>query len=540
MQPIIFDSAAQLAIQRGVNQIVDAIRPTLGPCPRFVAVSSSLPGRMPELLDNGGVIARRIIELPDPDENMGAMLIRSFLWRLYATSGDGTTTAAVIFQTVLNEGLRHLASGGDPMRLRGYLDEGAQLILNELTRRTVPAQGRLLLAQIAESICYDPPLATLLGEIFDVIGEFGRLEIRSGSGRDLEREYVEGMYWSGGVLSRHFLTDQSDQERSLARLEDAAVLISDLTIDDPAQLIPVLQTAFQAGVRSLVIVARSLSDRALSLLLANYKPGVFRAIAVQTPGENSIDQAEAMEDLAMLTGGQPFFSAAGMMLNSVQPVHLGFMRQVWADRSFFGLKAGKGNPRELRTHIGGLRTRARNATAQEERRRLQIRIGKLLGGSATLWIGGANQNEITARKTVAERSAESLRGALMEGLLPGSGAALFSLKSVLDAKLAQSADLDERAAYRILMRAVEAPMRTIIVNAGYEAAPIMAEIERIGQCAGFDARIGQTVDVGQAGIWDVAAVQKSAVQGAITQAALALTINALVHTRHPVQALMNP
>lgn len=540
MQPIIFDSAAQLAIQRGVNQIVDAIRPTLGPCPRFVAVSSSLPGRMPELLDNGGVIARRIIELPDPDENMGAMLIRSFLWRLYATSGDGTTTAAVIFQTVLNEGLRHLASGGDPMRLRGYLDEGAQLILNELTRRTVPAQGRLLLAQIAESICYDPPLATLLGEIFDVIGEFGRLEIRSGSGRDLEREYVEGMYWSGGVLSRHFLTDQSDQERSLAHLEDAAVLISDLTIDDPAQLIPVLQTAFQAGVRSLVIVARSLSDRALSLLLANYKPGVFRAIAVQTPGENSIDQAEAMEDLAMLTGGQPFFSAAGMMLNSVQPVHLGFMRQVWADRSFFGLTAGKGNPRELRTHIGGLRTRARNATAQEERRRLQIRIGKLLGGSATLWIGGANQNEITARKTVAERSAESLRGALMEGLLPGSGAALFSLKSVLDAKLAQSADLDERAAYRILMRAVEAPMRTIIVNAGYEAAPIMAEIERIGQCAGFDARIGQTVDVGQAGIWDVAAVQKSAVQGAITQAALALTINALVHTRHPVQALMNP
>jgi len=495
---------------------------------------------MPELLDNGGVIARRIIELPDPDENMGAMLIRSFLWRLYATSGDGTTTAAVIFQTVLNEGLRHLASGGDPMRLRGYLDEGAQLILNELTRRTVPAQGRLLLAQIAESICYDPPLATLLGEIFDVIGEFGRLEIRSGSGRDLEREYVEGMYWSGGVLSRHFLTDQSDQERSLAHLEDAAVLISDLTIDDPAQLIPVLQTAFQAGVRSLVIVARSLSDRALSLLLANYKPGVFRAIAVQTPGENSIDQAEAMEDLAMLTGGQPFFSAAGMMLNSVQPVHLGFMRQVWADRSFFGLTAGKGNPRELRTHIGGLRTRARNATAQEERRRLQIRIGKLLGGSATLWIGGANQNEITARKTVAERSAESLRGALMEGLLPGSGAALFSLKSVLDAKLAQSADLDERAAYRILMRAVEAPMRTIIVNAGYEAAPIMAEIERIGQCAGFDARIGQTVDVGQAGIWDVAAVQKSAVQGAITQAALALTINALVHTRHPVQALMNP
>jgi len=131
MQPIIFDSAAQLAIQRGVNQIVDAIRPTLGPCPRFVAVSSSLPGRMPELLDNGGVIARRIIELPDPDENMGAMLIRSFLWRLYATSGDGTTTAAVIFQTVLNEGLRHLASGGDPMRLRGCLDEGAQLILNE-------------------------------------------------------------------------------------------------------------------------------------------------------------------------------------------------------------------------------------------------------------------------------------------------------------------------------------------------------------------------------------------------------------------------
>ena len=523
---VVFQPATYQGIQRGINQMVEAIRPTLGPRPRIVAIDRILDDRMPELLDDGGTIAKRIIQLPDRDEDMGAMLVRDFLCRLQDQVGDGTATAAVLFQSVYNESVRYLASGGNAMRLRSYLEKGMRAILDHLTSMTVHLAGKEKLAQIAQAICHDPPLARLLGEIFDIIGEHGRVEIRPGRGRELEREYVEGMYWERGLVSREMITDHS-QFRT--EMENAAILISDLEIEEPRQLMPVIALAIEANIRSLLIVASKLSEGVIALLLANNDPEKLQAIAVKTPGWGKDEQAWALEDLAVLTGGRPFINVAGDTLSQVRVEDFGHARRVWADRRNFGIVGGRGNPRALRQHLATLRASFERTDGPVLRENLRARIGKLMGGSATLWVGGATELEITARQELAKRTAAAMRGAMMEGVLPGGGVSLLVCRRVLQRMLDQSTDLDERAAYRILIRAVAEPIRTIIANAGYDASEIMAEIKLARSGYGFDVTSGQVVDMMEAGIWDAAIVQKSAVYGAITTAALALTIDVLVH-----------
>jgi len=532
---VVFQPAAYRGLQRGINRIADVLRPTLGPLPRTVVVEQLPKERTPELLDDGGVIARRIIELPDRDEDVGAMFLRHVLWRLHEKVGDGTATAAVLFQSVYNQGVHYIVSGGNAMALRHYLEKGMEVVLDELTGMAVHLEGKEKLAQIAETICHDPPLAQMLGEIFDIIGEYGQLEVRSGRSRELEREYVEGMYWKGGVFSHQMITDHT---KLRAEMENAAILISDLEIEDPRQLVLVIEAVRQAEIRSLLIIAGKLSDSAIALLLtASRDPAKFQAIAVQTPGMTSGDQAASLEDLAVLTGGYLLAKAAGYTLSGVKVQHLGRARRVWADRTYFGIIGGKGDPRALRKHIVNLRAAFRQADDPEVRKKLQERIGKLMGGSATLWVGGATELEINARKELAQRTAEALRGAITDGVVPGGGATLLACRPALQEMLDQSEDPDERAAYRILLRALEEPIRAILTNAGYDASEVMAELKRAGAGQGFDVRSGQIVDMAKAGIFDAASVQKAAVHSAVASAALALTIEVLVHRKIPRESL---
>jgi len=379
-------------------------------------------------------------------------------------------------------------------------------------------------------VCYDPSLAKVLGEILDIIGEYGWLEIRPGRGRELEREYVEGIYWEGGVLSRQMLADQPALRMEM---ENAAILISDLEVEDPRQLLPAMTAALQAGIRSLLIVAGRLSDSAIGLLQANRDPAKLQAIAVKAPALRADERATALEDLAVLTGGHPFLKAVGDTLSRVNPTDLGRARRVWADRFHFGVVGAQGDPRRLREQIVTLRRALEQAKDTDARRGLQQRIGKLMGGSAILWVGGATESEIDMRKELAQRTADALRGAVMEGVLPGGGASLLACCPQLRQMLDQSTDPDERTAYRMLLRAMEEPARTIIANAGYDASELMAEIRRAGPGYGFDVVSGQVVDVQQVGILDVATVQKAAVRSAISGAALALTVDILVRYKKP-------
>jgi chaperonin GroEL len=387
----------------------------------------------------------------------------------------------------------------------------------------------------------------MLGEVLDIVGEYGWLDIRSGQGQDLEREYVEGAYWDGGVLSRQMLAGQPNLK---VEMENAAILISDLEVEDPGQLVPVMNTALQAGTRSLLIVASKLSDSAIGLLQANRDPAKFQAIAVQAPASRADERATALEDLAVLTGGVPFLRAAGDTLGKVTLAELGRARRVWADRFHFGVVGAQGDPRRLRVQIASLREALGRMESNpsslghtprmgdaEARRRLQQRIGKLMGGSAILWIGGTTESEITLRKELAQRTADALRGAVLDGVVPGGGVSLLACCSQLRRMLDQSTDPDERFAYRALLRAMEEPSRTIIANAGYDASEIMAEIRRAGPGNGFDAIAGQIVDVREAGILDVAAVQKAAVHSAISGAGLALTVDVLVRRKKPAVSM---
>lgn len=515
---------------------MELVRPTLGPLPRVVAIEQVSPGRAPEVLDSGGTIARRILQLPDRDEDMGAMYVRHMLWRLQEKVGDGTATAAVVFQSIYDQGVTYITSGGNAQQLRRYLEKGMRVILDELSRMAVPLEGKEQLARVAESICHDSPLAKILGEILDIIGEYGRIEIRSGRGRELEREYIEGMYWESGILSRRMFTDEMQLRTDL---EDAAILISDLQIEDPRTLMPVLSQVIENKVRSLVILTPKASDLTIGFLVSvNQKdPEKLRVVAAKSPGATASDRLAALEDIAILTGGRAFVREAGYTgFDSVKFADLGRARRAWVDRHYLGVIGGQGNPRALRQHLVRLRDAFSRTKDHNERKKLRERIGKLMGGSATLWVGGLTETEITARKELAQRTADALRGTIMEGVLPGGGVALLACRPALQKLLDQSTDADERAAYRILIRALEEPIRTILTNAGYDASEVMAEIKRAGPGYGFDVRSGKIVNAVEAGILDAAAVQKEAMHSAIAGAALALTVDVLVQRRYPPQS----
>jgi chaperonin GroEL len=530
---VVFQPATYQGFQQGINQMVNVIRPTLGPQPRIVAIDHEVGKRkMPELLDSGGLIARRIIEIKDRDADVGAMFIRQMLWRLHEKIGDGTATAAVMFQTIFDEGLRYITSGGSAPRVRYYLEKGLRVIDNELAGMVQPVAGKEKLAQLAQTVCYDPSLAKMMGEIFDIIGEHGRLELRTGRGRELEREYVEGIYFEQGILSREMILDKARQR---TELENPAILITDLKIEEPQQLIRPILLAVKDGFRSMVIIADRLSEKMLGFLHANNKADKIQVIGVRVPGVGG-DRADNLKDMSILTGGRSFLQVTRDTFQNVKLEELGQARRVWADRHNFGLVGGKGDARELRQHIANLRVAFDRMEDPAAREKLQKRIGRLMGGSAVLWVGGTTENDIEARKELAKRTAGAMRGAVRGGILPGGGVALLNCRPAIQKLLEQSTDPDERVTYRILLRALETPIRTIISNAGYDAGDLMAEIRQAGPGHSFDVLTKQVVDVAEAGLVDVAAVQREAVHSAISSAALALTVDVMVHHKKPEQA----
>jgi chaperonin GroEL len=458
------------------------------------------------------------------------------LWRLYEEIGDGTATAAVLFQSIYNQSLRYVVAGGNAMVFRRHLENGMRLILDRLTSMTTQVRGKHQLAHVAESVTGDHALAAVLGEIFDIVGEYGQLEIRNGRRREVSREYVRGTYWSGGLFSGEMITDGVTLR---AQIDNAAILISDLDIEDPRQLVPILSTIIRANVPGLLILADKVSAAATALLLTNRIPGKFEAAAVKTPGSLG-DRPETLADLAVMTGGRPILKAAGEAPGSLRLQDLGRARRVWADRSSFGIVGGKGDARALGVHIARLRTAFAQAEDIADRKRLQQRIGRLIGGSAIVLVGGLTQPEVEVREDMVKRASESLRGAIREGVVPGGGVSLLACRPALQRVLDRSADPDEQAAHRVLVRALEEPTRTIIANAGFDAAQVMARIEAGGAGQGFDVMSEQVVDMSKAGIWDSAAVQKAVVHRAITAAGLALTTDVLVHRRRPPETADHP
>jgi chaperonin GroEL len=527
---VLFQPGAGLALQRGAAQMIAAVRPTLGPRPRYTAVERATSGG-PELLDQGATIGRRVLALPDRNEDVGAMLARHLMWRMEERVGDGSVTAAVLFQAIFEAGRTYAAAGGNAMALRHHLQAAERVALTELDTMTVKVEGKEMLSRLAMAVCFDAELAKVMGEIFDIIGEYGGLDIRKGRGRDLEREYVEGMYWDGALLSRELGTDIA---KLRAELEDAAVLVSNLEINDTGDLTEFLARCVEAGIKTLFIVARHIGTDPMGLLTLNNNAGKLKIAAARMT--MSIDAArDDMQDLAILTGARPVRHDTGDMVRSVRVEDLGKARRIWADKDYLGVAGGGGDPRRVRQHLAELRA-AYERSQGDARTALRRRIGKLLGGSATLWIGAATEAAMETRKTLADRTAESLRAALIEGALPGGGSALLACRPALRECARQADSPDARAAYRILTAALEAPMRTIVANAGGDIAAAMAGVDRAPRGYGYDVESGRVCDMASAGVLDVASVTRLALSSAVSAAAMALTTDALVHTDFGKQA----
>jgi chaperonin GroEL len=553
-QAVVFQPETYQALQRGINLVVDAVSPTLGPLPRVVAVEYMMRRHVaPELLDSGAQIAQRIVELPDRDQDVGAMLIRDTLMRVQAQVGDGTATTAVLMKALVDGGVRYLASGGNAMMLRRHLDAGLALILEQLDQLVTYPRGEARLTELAQAICTDPPLAAMLGEIFDIIGEYGRLDIRASRARTLEREYVEGMYWKNGVASREMLADKI---KLRTEMENVAVLVSDLKLEDPDTVVPLVAAAKgRAGKAAeyggLLVVSYEISSSVLGLLLAN-SSDEFRIVAVKAPGATPSERGAALLDMVMLTGGHAFLTSAGhQTLADLKASDLGRARSAWATTVSFGIVGGKGNARALRSHIAELRSAYRAASDVETRQALQERIGKLMGGAARLHVGGITESAILARRELAERAAAAMRSAMVEGVLPGGGVAFLACRPALQAKVEASRDPDERAAYQILLDAMEAPLRRLAANAGHDPSVVMARIAAAADAAatesvsyglaGYDVVAGEVVDMAAQGIVDPAAAQKTALQAAVRTASLALTTDVVIHhLRPPITSPLYP
>ncbi|MEZ4669625.1 MAG: TCP-1/cpn60 chaperonin family protein [Anaerolineae bacterium] len=534
---VVFQPHVHRAMQRGIRKIVGAIRPTLGPLACGVAIDPLNDAEtLPEYLDDGGLIARRIIELADRDEDIGAMMVRAMLTRHYEHVGDGTATLAVLFEAIFNAGVRYITAGGNAMQMRRHLESAIPLIVETLETMSVQLDGQIALTNMARSLCHEEDMAHLLGEAFDLIGEYGRLDIREDYGRVLRQEYVEGNYFHSGMFSRVMLPEDSVAK---ARLENAAIFLCDFEISDHKELFPVLQTANSANVEALVIIARSLSETAISLLVTHNKMDKFKIMAVKLPGLNPEDRMAALDDLSVLTGARPFLKITGDSLENIKAEHFGQARRVWGDARLFGMVGAGGNPAKLRQHVNILRKNYKLAQDVEDRKKLLERIGSLMGGSVTLWVGGFTEPEINSRKSLAQRAALVMRAAVEEGVVPGGGIALLRCRDAVNKVHRSAKDPDERAAYGCLLEALAAPARTIYRNAGYDPGEVIAQFNGKHKVPGFDVVGGQVVDMCDAGIFDSLLVLKNTVRNAIRTAGLALTIDSFVHLSAP-EIIRNP
>jgi chaperonin GroEL len=419
------------------------------------------------------------------------------------------------------------------MRLRRALEQAARDVAGSLGEMAAPLEGRAQILGVAAAVCDDPQLAKYLSEIFERIGEYGPLEVRSSPGRELKRQYVDGIYWRGGVFSRLWL----DKTTQRVELPGAGILISDLALESPRALVPLLELAARARIHTLAVVASKMSDGVLALMSANQNPRLLQVIGVKAPEATPMGQAAALEDIAVLTGGRAIPQAAGNGLIGVRLEDLGRAESVWADGFYFGVSGGGGSEADMGRHLARLEARHAEAEEAARRKELQQRIGTMRGRTAILWTGGGTKAESETRKNTAERAAESLRAALREGVVPGGGAALLACRHRLLARRAQRKDAEGQVARRIVGQALEEPLRQIAANAGYSPGEVMAELRAARPGCGFDVRAGRATDMLGTGVLDSAAVVKAAAYTAIVSAALLLTVDVLVHHRKPVEAM---
>ena len=521
---LIFDESARRKLKIGIDILAGAVKTTLGPKGRNVALDKKFGA--PTVTHDGVTIAKEI-QLEDPFENMGAQLLKEAAIKTNDVAGDGTTTATVLAQAIVTEGLKNLAAGANPMALRQGLERGVETVVEYIRSIATPVEGKKEIAQIATVSANDETIGTLIADVMDRVGRDGVITVEESRGTQFETEFVEGMQIDKGYVSPYFVTNQDRME---AVIEDAHILITDRKISAVQDMLPLLEKITQTGQRNIVIVAEDVDGEALATLVINKLRGILNVIAIKAPGFGD-RRKDMLRDLAILTGGQVISEELGRRLENATLGDLGQARRVIAKKDDTTFVEGKGDQNEIQSRIKQIRAQIDETTSDYDREKLQERLAKLSGGVGLIKVGAGTEVELKYRKTRVEDALSSTRSAVEEGYVPGGGVALLNATANLD-KLALTGD--SATGIAILRRALEEPLRQLAINAGEDGAVIVEAVRRAQRENGNNPRIGynvltgKTEDLVASGIIEAAKVTRSALQNAASIAMMILTTEALI------------
>ena len=517
---IIFGEEARRSLERGINALADTVKITLGPKGRNVVLDKKFGA---PLITNDGVTIAKEIELEDPYENMGAQLVKEVATKTNDVAGDGTTTATLLAQAMIREGLRNLAAGANPMILRSGIEAATAAAVEGLKELSVPVNDNQAIENVAANSAADATIGKLVAEAMDKVGKDGVITVEESKTMQTSLSLVEGMQFDRGYVSAYMATDMDKME---AVLDNPYILITDKKISNIQEILPLLEQVVQAG-RKLLIIDEDVEGEAMATLVVNKMRGTFTCVAVKAPGFG--DRRKAMlQDIAILTGGQVISEELGYELKSATMDMLGTARQVKVDKDNTVIVEGAGNPQEIAARVASIRTQIADCTSDYDREKLQERLAKLAGGVAVIQVGAATEIEMKERKLRIEDALAATRAAVEEGIVPGGGTALLSVISNVQAILPKY-NGDAKTGVQIVLRALEEPVRQIAANAGVEGSVIVDKIKRAKKPGyGYDALNDRYVDMPEAGIIDPTKVTRSALQNAASVAATVLTTESLV------------
>jgi chaperonin GroEL len=514
-----FDETARRGLEAGVNKLADAVKVTLGPKGRNVVIGKRWGA--PTITNDGVTIAKEI-ELEDHFENMGAQLVKEVATKTNDIAGDGTTTATVLAQALVREGLRNVAAGANPIALKRGIEQAVKAAVESIRKLSKVVDDKAEIAQVASISAADPSIGEVISDAIDKVGKDGVVTVEESNTFGVELEFTEGMQFDKGYISPYFVTDQERQE---AVLEDPFILIANQKISSAHDLIAVLERVMTAG-KPLLLIAEDVDGEALATLIVNKLRGTFQSVAVKAPGFG--DRRKAMlADIAILTGGQAISEEVGLKLENTDISLLGRARKVVIAKDTTTIIEGFGPEADVKARIAQIKREIEDTDSDWDREKLQERLAKLAGGVAVIRVGAATEIELKEKKHRIEDAVSATKAAIEEGIVPGGGLALLRSRSAVD-KLTKSLKGDEATGATIVSKALDEPMRWIASNAGLEGAVVVEQAERETGGVGLNALTGHFEDLLKAGVIDPAKVTRSALQNAASVAALLLTTEATV------------
>ncbi len=521
---LVFSEEARRNLKIGVDTLANAVKVTLGPKGRNVALEKKWGA--PTVTHDGVTVAKEI-ELKDPFQNMGAQLLKEAATKTNDVAGDGTTTATVLAQIMVNEGLKNIAAGANPMLLKRGIEKATKKAVEILKGMARELKSKEEIAHVAAISANDREIGNLIAEVMDKVGKDGVITVEEGKGLGFEVEYVEGMQFDRGYISPYFITNPETME---AVLEEPYILIHDKKISSAADIVPVLERLVQVGKKELLVIAEDVEGEALATLILNKLRGVINCVAVKAPGFGE-RRKRMLEDIAILTGGQVISEELGRKLESVTIADLGRARRVVVTKDDTTIIEGKGDPKQIKGRIEQIKVEIEKTTSDYDREKLQERLAKLAGGVAVIKVGAATEVELKEKKHRVEDALSATRAAVEEGIVPGGGVALLNAQEKLDDIEVEFPD--ERTGVEIVKRALEEPARQLAENAGYDGAVVVQEIrrrqkEKNNPNIGFDVLEEDYRDMFEAGIIDPVKVTRAALENAASIAAMILTTEALV------------